>query len=84
MSMCLSGPLNIWKQQTYEISYIFVYPWGEGGSDKSFFSPYLNLLDVILDPLDRVAINIIPSCDLFSSYHLCSDYCSRKKKKTND
>lgn len=41
---------------------------------------HLNLLDVILDPLDRVAINIIPSIHLFSSYNLGSDYCKRNNQ----
>ena len=36
--------------------------------------PYLNLLDVVLDPLDGVAVDVIPRVHLFSSDYFGPDY----------
>ena len=35
---------------------------------------YLDLFDVILDPFDRVAIDIIARVNLVASHHFCPDH----------
>lgn len=41
---------------------------------------YLDLFDLILDPLDRVPVDVVPSVHLSFSHHLCSDHYGREEK----
>lgn len=42
---------------------------------------HLDLLDIVLDPLDGVSVDVVPRMHLFLSDHLCSDHCKRGKTR---
>lgn len=49
-------------------------------SEPAVQLPYLDLFDLILDPLDRVPVDVVPSVHLSFSHHLCSDHYGREEK----
>lgn len=46
---------------------------------NELYSTYLDLLDVILDVFDGVAVDVIANVNLLASNHLCPDNCKEKK-----
>ena len=51
---------------------------------NKFYPTYLDLLDVILDLFDGVAIDVIANNNLLASNHLCPDNYKEKKKQKNN
>lgn len=75
-SMSWLGPLNIWNKHTRgQNTSSEIKAWlGLGGGA----GPDLDLLDVVLDPLDGVSVDIVPRVHLLLPDHLRADHCGDK------